>query len=212
MLMRRLATRTAQSGARTFFGHGKAENAVLDVTYRSVIKTPEVKAQIADYYAHFLDSYLYELGAHQAGRKLMIGLNPKFGDPHQVLKAYSLTKNPVPKEDHLHTLPHVTMIQNKHEELYKYGTIFQDADGTKVWFEGPDLDLINFLAQKLLARLELPQTPEAAENYLNSLFEGVDLKAYEDWDPFWINRNITGLDINDELNLDYDPLKDHPWL
>jgi len=31
-------------------------------------------------------------------------------------------------------------------------------------------------------------------------------------DPYWVVRNTTGMDVNDEVLLDYDPLKEHPWL
>jgi hypothetical protein len=171
---------------RTFFGKGW-DSASLDVAHRALLRKPEVRDHLTNWVAEKTDGRGVEsfvnAGKNAARNNVQVRLflAPHLGDPHRLLKAYSLTAYPILDEHGEQLKVHV----DGHE-----GEAFADPDDdySKVVF--PDLDLIKYLAQELLALLDWEQSPRGAASLLESLYRGSEIPDHVFQTPAVIERRV----------------------
>eukprot|EP00993_Chasmostoma_nieuportense_P003596 NODE_4302_length_809_cov_131.302053_g4144_i0.p1 GENE.NODE_4302_length_809_cov_131.302053_g4144_i0~~NODE_4302_length_809_cov_131.302053_g4144_i0.p1 ORF type:complete len:228 (-),score=79.24 NODE_4302_length_809_cov_131.302053_g4144_i0:75-758(-) len=150
-------------GCRAFFNDSFLDNCSLEAAYRFLVRTPEVKTKLLDFYCQGLDQpSLDNLAEHHANKTTVcVPLQPHLGDPHRVLLAYSF-------------LEHVEHLDIDGAPIVET-TIGLEHQRIKIL----DAQLIVFLAQKLLIALGKPSTPAAAKEYLDKMVEGADQLAAE---------------------------------
>jgi hypothetical protein len=157
--------------SRTFFGKGW-DNAALDTVYKAVVRKPEVTSKLRTGLAESMDSRTLEatraiesksLAANQA---VTIFLPPHLGDPHRLLKAYSLTAYPILDEK-----GEQLCVELDGQEVVAFAD--PDDDFAKVVI--PSLPTVEFLAQELLKTLNWETTPRGAASLLESLYRGAEI-------------------------------------
>ena|ERR1712000_431770 len=178
------AAALACNANRTFFGKGW-DNAALDVAYRALLRKPEVNERLTDFVCTVIDGRAVESlvtagkKADNNGSQVRIFLAPHLGDPHRLLKAYSLTAYPILDEQGEQLRVSVDGFE---------GEAFADPDDdfAKICF--PNLAEIKFLAQELLALLEWEQSPRGAASLLESLYRGSEIPDHVFQTPAVIER------------------------
>jgi hypothetical protein len=183
--MRRFAAPVQRLAAvRTFFGKGW-DNAALDVTYRALLRKPEVQTHLKLHYARAADARTIEesiVKAKQAekhGAQIRVFLPPHIGDPHRLLKAYSLTAYPILDEKGEQLKVHV--------DGYEFEA-FADPDDDYAKVALPNLDLTKFMAQELLKTLSWEASPRGAASLLESLYRGAEIPDHVFQTPAVIER------------------------
>lgn len=148
------------------------DNASLDVIYRGLLRKPEVNQHLREKYFSLLDGRTERMlsachvKAQQNKTATRIFLAPDMGDPHRLLKAYSLTAYP---------------ILNERGDVMKCDVDGQmmdafadpDDDFSKVCI--PHLDTVIFLSQQLLETMKWEATPRGAASLLESLYRGAEV-------------------------------------
>lgn len=177
-------TAMATMSSRTFFGKGW-DNASLDIIYRSMLRKPEVTEHLRTTYAQGLDGRTIEQFAmrlasvKELNAQFRAFLPPHIGDPHRLLKAYSLTAYPIldQKGDQLHV----------DVDGHEYGA-FADPDDDYSKVVIPQLDSVEFLAQQLLKMMQWEATPRGAAALLESLYRGAEIPDHVFQTPAVIER------------------------
>jgi len=176
----------ATASVRTFFGKDKGwDSAALDVAHRALMRKPEVNAHLTNWLADIVDARAIESfvkagkNAEKQGVQFRIFLAPHLGDPHRLLKAYSLTAYPILDEHGEQLKVHVDGFE---------GEAFADPDDdySKVVF--PDLEMIKYLSQELLGLLDWEQSPRGAASLLESLYRGSEIPDHVFQTPAVIER------------------------
>lgn len=192
--MRRLATaanrRVAVAaavplvGQRTFFGKGW-DNAALDTVYKHLMRKPEIQEVMRNHIAARSDPRMLQVMAEKA--KIAADNNSAFrifmpahlGDPHRLLKAYSLTAYPI-----LDEMGQQMLIDVDGHNLPAYAD--PDDDYSKVCL--PHLEITELLACELLKLLDWEATPRGAASLLESLYRGAEIPDHVFQTPAVIER------------------------
>jgi len=179
-----MMTSFAAASMRPFFGKGW-DNATLDVAYRGLLRKPEVNSRLLDFISEGIDARAVEIAiaagqkAKTNGTQLKAFLAPHIGDPHRLLKGYSLTAYPILDE---HGEQQRVNVDGHEMEAFAD----PDDDYSKVVL--PDLELLKFLAQELLALLEWEQSPRGAASFLESLYRNSEIPDHVFQTPAVIER------------------------
>ena len=166
------ATAAMAFPSRTFFGKGW-DNASLDITYKCVLRKPEIHDKLKAEYARVVDSrtleFLRKAGdkADKNNKNITIYLPPHLGDPHRLLKAYSLTAYPILDEKG-------EQMKIDFEGMQKLEA-FADPDDDYSKVVIPNLDLVEYIAQDLLKTLNWEATPRGAASFLEALYRGAEI-------------------------------------
>eukprot|EP00760_Papus_ankaliazontas_P003068 PhM_4_TR11404/c0_g1_i1/m.71274 len=162
---------TLAAPARHFFGKGW-DNASLEIVYRGVLRRPNVEERLRENLCRMADSRSLErirrkgeLAAKQ-GQLPVVYLQPGLGDPHRVLKAYSLTAYPILDEG-----GHQVTIEVQGGAVPTFAD--PDDDYSKIVI--PQLEMVELLAQELLRTLKWEVSPRGAASLLESLYRGAEV-------------------------------------
>lgn len=168
--------------AKRFFGKGW-DNAALDTVYRGLLKKPEVNAYLTSKYVGVMTPE--DVSAIQAkvaaGGTFKIFLAPDLGDPHRLLKAYSLTAYPI-----LNERGDVLTCDVGGKEMEAYAD--PDDDYSKVCI--PDIDAVVYLSQQLLTAMDWEASPRGAASLLESLYRGAEVPDHVFATPAVIEREF----------------------
>ena len=151
---------------RDFFNKGW-DNAALDTVFKAVLKKPEIVDRITTAIAAEVDPRSLEFSRKISGDgKLNMYLTPHLGDPHRVLKAYSLTAYPILDE------------KGEPLKIEVEGTMMEafadpDDDFSKVVI--PQADVIELLAKETLAMMNWETTNRGAATFLEALYRGAEI-------------------------------------
>nr|CCD14668.1 unnamed protein product [Trypanosoma congolense IL3000] len=184
--MKRFATPLilGSSFCRNFFGKGW-DNAALDTIYSCVLRKPDVNDRIRSKYASTMDprdaDVLRRLGevSKENQTYIRIFLPPHLGDPHRLLKCYSLTAYPI-LDDKGGQLK--VEMDGHHLEAFAD----PDDDYSKVVI--PHIELVEFLAKSLLETMKWEATPRGAASLLESLYRGAEIPDHVFQTPAVIER------------------------
>ena len=168
--------------ARKFFGKGW-DNAALDTVYRGLLKKPEVNAYLVNKYADLMepsDVSHIQAAVRDTG-SFKVFLAPDLGDPHRLLKAYSLTAYPI-----LNERGDVLTCNVDGKEMEAYAD--PDDDYSKVCI--PDIDSVVFLSQQLLTTMEWEASPRGAASLLESMYRGAEVPDHVFATPAVIEREF----------------------
>lgn len=156
---------------RTFFGKGW-DNAALDTIYSAMLRRPEVNDRIRTEYVSGMDSrdadMLRHMGdvAKEQKTFIRIFLPPFIGDPHRLLKAFSLTAYPILDDKG-------GQLKVEVDGMMLDAFADPDDDYSKVVI--PHLELLEFLAKSLLETMKWEATPRGAASLLESLYRGAEI-------------------------------------
>lgn len=174
----------AVSCARTFFGKGW-DNAALDTIYSSMLRKPEVNDRVRTQYASTMDprdaDVLRRLGEVSKENKTFIRvfLPPHLGDPHRLLKCYSLMAYPI-----LDDKGGQLKVEMDGHKLDAFAD--PDDDYSKVVI--PHIELVEYLAKSLLETMKWEATPRGAASLLESLYRGAEIPDHVFQTPAVIER------------------------
>jgi hypothetical protein len=177
---------TVLAASRTFFGKGW-DNASLDVVYRGLLRKPEVHDAITTQYARRMDGKAFQSAlessnhAKEHGTALRIFLPVHLGDPHRLLKAYSLTAYPILDEQGEQLIVNVDG-----HDLPAFAD--PDDDFSKVCI--PSLELTEFISTELLKALDWEATPRGAASFLEALYRGSEIPDHVFQSPAVIERKF----------------------
>ena len=169
-----------RSCTRAFFGKGW-DNAALDVVYRGILRKPEVNHHLRNLYIPTLDQHTMNhfttLALH--GNVPRVFLTPDLGDPHRLLKAYSLTAYPILNErgDVLTCDVNGTPME-----------AFADPDDDYAKVVIPHVETVVFLSQQLLTTMEWEASPRGAASMLESLYRGAEVPDHVFATPAVVER------------------------
>lgn len=184
------------ASARTFFGKGW-DNAALDTIYSCMLRKPEVNEHIRTQYASTMDprdaDVLRRLGEVSKENKTFIRvfLPPHLGDPHRLLKAYSLVAYPI-----LDDKGGQLQVEMDGHKLNAYAD--PDDDFAKVVI--PHAELVEYLAKSLLETMKWEATPRGAASLLESLYRGAEIPDHVFQTPAVIERLENFKDANKVIN------------
>ena len=176
----------AAVGCRTFFGKGW-DNAALETVYKHLVRKPEVNDTITASFARKMDSKAFQTFVENAAvakehnTAVRIFLPAHLGDPHRLLKAYSLTAYPILDEKGEQLVVNVDGA-----ELPAFAD--PDDDYSKVCL--PQLELTEFLASELLKALDWEATPRGAASLLESLYRGAEIPDHVFQTPAVVERRF----------------------
>eukprot|EP01062_Namystynia_karyoxenos_P027512 TRINITY_DN21097_c0_g1_i1.p2 TRINITY_DN21097_c0_g1~~TRINITY_DN21097_c0_g1_i1.p2 ORF type:complete len:263 (+),score=127.99 TRINITY_DN21097_c0_g1_i1:104-790(+) len=147
------------------FGSGW-DRASLDVVFRSIVKRPHIREVLKHHYAWATDDRTLER-AKAFGDNcdiVQVQLAPDIGDPHRVLKQYSIMDAPV------------IDIDGKHVAMMG-GHVYYDDDGTKIAIV--DQTPVEALAKEILwtvgaSKSDEPE-PKDARKFLEELYGDVQV-------------------------------------
>ena len=185
--MRRFA-QCSLSSRRPFCNKGW-DNAALDTIFKCLIRKPEVNEKIRDAYVTTMDprnaDYVRHMGdvAKEKNKNVRVYLPPMLGDPHRVLKAYSLTNYPILDEK-----GHQLKVEVCGHMIEAYAD--PDDDYSKVVI--PQLEVIEFLAKELLTIVDWEASPRGAASLLESLYRGAEIPDHVFQSPAVIERHSSG--------------------
>lgn len=189
-------TLVAVASARTFFGKGW-DNAALDTIYSCMLRKPEVNEQIRTQYVSTMDprdaDVLRRLGEISKENKTFIRvfLPPHLGDPHRLLKAYSLMAYPI-----LDDKGGQLKVEMDGQKLDAFAD--PDDDFAKVVI--PHVELVESLAKSLLETMKWEATPRGAASLLESLYRGAEIPDHVFQTPAVIERLENFKDANKVAN------------
>lgn len=197
-MMKRFAVPTlaAVGCNRTFFGKGW-DNASLDTIYSGLLRKPEVNERIRTQYASTMDprdaDVLRRLGEVAKENKTFIRvfLPPHVGDPHRLLKCYSLMAYPI-----LDDKGAKLKVEMDGFKMDAYAD--PDDDFAKVVI--PHEALVEFLAKSLLEAIKWEATPRGAASLLESLYRGAEIPDHVFQTPAVIERLGEFKDANKVIN------------
>ena len=169
---------------RAFFGKGW-DNAALDTVFAALIRKPEVNDRIRTAYVSGMDTRdadsIRRLGEVAKENKsfVRIFLPPHIGDPHRLLKCYSLTAYPI--------------LDDKGEQLKvemdgNHLDAFADPDDDYSKVVIPHIELVEYLAKSVLETLGWEATPRGAASLLESLYRGAEIPDHVFQTPAVIER------------------------
>ncbi|CBH14083.1 cytochrome oxidase subunit V [Trypanosoma equiperdum] len=170
--------------SRNFFGKGW-DNAALDTIFSCMLRKPEVNDRIRSQYASTMDprdaDVLRRLGevAKENKTYIRVFLPPHLGDPHRLLKCYSLTAYPI-LDDKGGQL--TVEMDGHHLEA------FADPDDDYAKVVIPHIELVDFLAKSLLETMKWEATPRGAASLLESLYRGAEIPDHVFQTPAVIER------------------------
>lgn len=184
--MRRVCAASAArlTCARTFFGKGW-DNAALDTIFSCMLRKPEVNDYIRTQYVVTMDTRdadtLRHLGEVAKERKTFIRvfLPPHIGDPHRLLKCYSLMAYPI-----LDDKGSQLKVDMDGHQLDAFAD--PDDDYSKVVI--PHIELVEYLAKTLLETMHWEATPRGAASLLESLYRGAEIPDHVFQTPAVIER------------------------
>lgn len=182
--------------ARTFFGKGW-DNASLDTIYACMLRKPEVNDQVRTQYASTMDprdaDVLRRLGevSKENGTFIRVFLPPHLGDPHRLLKAYSLMAYPILDDKGG---------QLKVEMDGHHLDAFADPDDDFAKVVIPHVELVEYLAKALLETMKWEATPRGAASLLESLYRGAEIPDHVFQTPAVIERLENFKDANQVIN------------
>ena len=159
------------SQKRGFFGKGW-DNAALEVTYRGILRRSHIAKELTKWIVTMLDSRTLEIvktkGFISEKKKVPMGifLPPHLGDPHRLLKGYSLTAYPI-----LNETGQQSCIQVEEREV----PLFADPDDEYSKVVLPNLELMKMLAEELLKTLNWEVSPRGAASFLEALYRGSEI-------------------------------------
>ncbi|EAN86560.1 putative cytochrome c oxidase subunit V [Trypanosoma cruzi] len=174
----------AVSTCRHFFGKGW-DNASLDTIYSCMLRKPEVNDRVRSQYASTMDprdaDVLRRLGEVAKENKTFIRvfLPPHLGDPHRLLKCYSLMAYPILDDKGG---------QLKVEMDGHHLDAFADPDDDYAKVVIPHIELVEYLAKSLLETMKWEATPRGAASLLESLYRGADIPDHVFQTPAVIER------------------------
>ena len=174
------------AGARTFFGKGW-DNAALDIVYKHLLRKPEVNDALLTAFAKRMDGRAFQVlndnhrTAVANGTAVRIFLPVHLGDPHRLLKAYSLTAYPILDEQGSQLLVNI-------DGFNMPAFADPDDDYSKVCI--PQLELSEFLATELLKALDWEATPRGAASFLEALYRGSEVPDHVFQTPAVIERKF----------------------
>ena len=169
---------------RTFFGKGW-DNAALDTVYKCLLRKPNVNEKLRTSYVSFMDGRdadsVRRLGelARSQNTQVRVFLAPHLGDPHRLLKCFSLTAYPIFGHDGEQMLVEL--------DGHDYPA-FADPDDDYAKVVIPQLDEVKFLAQELLSILNWENSPSGAASLLESLYRGSEIPDHVFQTPAVIER------------------------
>lgn len=171
---------------RTFFGKGW-DNASLDIIYRSMLRKPNVQDHLRGFYGEVMDArtleqfQLRDASVKEMGSQFRAFLAPHLGDPHRLLKAYSLTAYPIldQKGNQLHV----------DVDGHEYPA-FADPDDDYSKVVLPQLGTTEFLAQELLKMMKWEVTPRGAASLLEQLYRTSEIPDHVFATPAVIERVV----------------------
>lgn len=186
--MRRLSCPTSIFATRQFFGKGW-DNAALDTVFRAVLRKPEVNDRLRTLYVSEMRPRESDVvrragdAAKENNTLVRVFLPPHLGDPHRLLKAFSLTAYPIldEKGEHLKV-----ELDGHHFEAFAD----PDDDYAKVVIR--ELDCVEFLAKELLQTLHWESSPRGAASLLESLYRGAEIPDYVFQTPAVVEREAQG--------------------
>lgn len=182
--MKRFCSIGALPMRRTFFGKGW-DNAALDTVFACMLRKPEVNDRIRTAYVVGIDTRdadtVRRLGEVAKTNNTFIRtfLPPHLGDPHRLLKCYSLTAYPI--------------LDDKGEQLKvemdgNHLDAFADPDDDYAKVVIPHIETVEFLAKSLLETLSWEATPRGAASLLESLYRGAEIPDHVFQTPAVIER------------------------
>jgi hypothetical protein len=171
---------------RQFFGKGW-DNAALDVVYRHLVRKPEVHDTITTQYARRMDGKAVQTvlenakiaAEHNTAVRLFLPVH--LGDPHRLLKAYSLTAYPILDEQGEQLIVNVDG-----HDLPAFAD--PDDDFSKVCI--PNLELTEYLATELLKTFDWEATPRGAASFLEALYRGAEVPDHVFQTPAVVERKF----------------------
>lgn len=169
---------------RTFFGKGW-DNASLDTVFRGLLRKPEVNDRVRTFYAQVVgprdSDGIVRMGEIARANKTFVRmyLAPHLGDPHRLLKAYSLTAYPILDDGGE---------QMKVEIDGQMMEAFADPDDDYAKVCIPQLEMVEYLSQQLLEALQWESTPRGAASLLESLYRGAEIPDHVFQTPAVIER------------------------
>lgn len=184
-MMKRFACATARvPQTRAFFGKGW-DNAALDTVFAALLRKPEVNDNIRTAYVNGIDTRdadaIRRLGEIAKENKtfVRIFLPPHLGDPHRLLKCFSLTAYPI--------------LDDKGEQLKVemdgcHLDAFADPDDDYAKVVIPHIETVEFLAKSLLEAFNWEATPRGAASFLESLYRGAEIPDHVFQTPAVIER------------------------
>ena len=176
----------AAVSVRTFFGKGW-DNAALDTVYKHLVRKPEIQDFLKYKYASKMDGRAFQntidnaLQAAEHGTALRIFLPVHLGDPHRLLKAYSLTAYPILDEQGSQLIINV----DGHNL-----PAFADPDDDYSKVALPHLEQTEFLATELLKALDWEATPRGAASFLEALYRGAEIPDHVFQTPAVVERQF----------------------
>ena len=171
---------------RTFFGKGW-DNAALDTVYKHLVRKPEVQDCLKYKYASRMDGRAFQttidnaLKAAEQNSAFRIFLPVHLGDPHRLLKAYSLTAYPILDEQGSQLVINV----DGHNM-----PAFADPDDDYSKVALPHLEQTEFLATELLKALDWEATPRGAASFLEALYRGAEIPDHVFQTPAVVERQF----------------------
>ncbi|KAG8340807.1 hypothetical protein ERJ75_000252800 [Trypanosoma vivax] len=181
---------------RNFFGKGW-DNAALDTIFGCMLRRPEVNDRIRTQYVSTMDprdaDVLRRLGEVSRENKTFIRvfLPPHLGDPHRLLKCYSLMAYPILDDKGG---------QLKVEMDGHHLDAFADPDDDYAKVVVPHIELVEFLAKSLLETVKWEATPRGAASLLESLYRGAVIPDHVFQTPAVIERLENYKDGNQVFN------------
>ena len=160
-----------QTSKRFFFGKGW-DNASLEVVYRGILRRPHINNALKKHVVSVVDKRTLEnlksKSAETIEKKIPLGifLTADIGDPHRVLKAYSLTAYPILDESGKPTTTHF---------MQRDLPLFADPDDDYSKVVMPQLEIIKLLASEILKTLNWEVSPRGAASFLESLYRGAEM-------------------------------------
>ncbi|KNH07639.1 cytochrome c oxidase subunit V [Perkinsela sp. CCAP 1560/4] len=168
---RLLHNRIVSSGKRYFFGKGW-DNASLEIVFRGILRRQHINAALKSHIVSTIDQRTLEniktKSIEMQEKKIPAGvfLSSDLGDPHRVLKAYSLTAYPILDESGK---------QSTMEIMARDLPLFADPDDDYSKVVMPHLDLVKLLAREILKTLNWEVSPKGAASFLESLYRNSEM-------------------------------------
>lgn len=162
-----------------------------------MLRKPEVNDRIRTQYASTMDprdaDVLRRLGEVSKENKTFIRvfLPPHLGDPHRLLKCYSLMAYPI-----LDDKGGQLKVEMDGHKLDAFAD--PDDDYSKVVI--PHIELVEYLAKSLLDTMKWEATPRGAASLLESLYRGAEIPDHVFQTPAVIERLEDYKDANKAAN------------
>lgn len=162
-----------------------------------MLRKPEVNDRVRTQYATTMDprdaDVLRRLGEVSKENKTFIRvfLPPHLGDPHRLLKCYSLMAYPI-----LDDKGGQLKVEMDGQKLDAFAD--PDDDYSKVVI--PHIELVEYLAKSLLETMKWEATPRGAASLLESLYRGAEIPDHVFQTPAVIERPEDYKDGNKVFN------------